>query len=135
MKYLIVVCVVFLFCFCCRTNNRSVESDFNKCLLIVEDYYHYTGEINDTILGRFYFANEYLEKVSNIKSRYICADIPFYFSKNDYLKNINEWNKWYKKNYHQITDDKSDSIKNLIVNKKVWWKDSTILNIVFTNDY
>ena len=134
MKYCTVFCMLFLFSFCDRINNRESKSDFEKCLLIVEEYYYYTGAINDTILARFYFANAYLETLSGIEAKYICADIPFYCSKKEYLDNISEWKGWYKENYQIVLNLNSDSINKIIIDKKIWWQDSTIVNIVFNSD-
>jgi hypothetical protein len=124
---------VFLsvFFFGCKNDNQKFQNDFNTCLKIVQDYNVYTGEMNDTILGQFYFANEYLVTFTGIESKYICADIPYYLSENDCLDNVIEWKRWYFENHQLVTNSKSDSVIKIIVNKKIWWQDSTIIDIVF----
>ena len=112
-----------------------MKTDFSICISIVKEYDGYRGNLNDTLLGCFYFATEYLETLTHIKADYyIACDVPYYNSKEDCLNNIKDWEQWYNNNETKIINLKSDSLRKLVFNKKIWWNDSTILKLVFNKE-
>ncbi|MDR0790780.1 MAG: hypothetical protein LBO06_08330 [Bacteroidales bacterium] len=122
---------------CSKTYNKNVEYDFNRCLNIIDEFNNYEGDIDitDTIRGKLFFATEYLQKMTGIEGQSVVfAEIPVYYERKDCLNDIQKWKDWFDKNKYKLTSQYNDSIKKSIVRDKIWWEDSSILNIVFTNE-
>jgi len=132
MKKIIFLIFVAFICSC--SNSKKVDSDFNKCMTIVNDYDSYLGIMSDTVIARFIFATEYLQRSTNIKANYIFADVPHYSSRKDCKSDIRKWRKWYDENMDYLTQERSDSLKREIAKDNIWWSDSTILQYVFEID-
>jgi hypothetical protein len=130
MTQKIIILISFILLTSCVMNNKK-KSDFDKCLYIVEDYANFRGELNDTILARFYFSIEYLERITNIDAKCVFSDVPYYKTRADYKSDIRKWRKWYDENMDYLTQERSDSLKLEIAKDNIWWSDSTILQYVF----
>lgn len=130
MTQKIIILISFILLTSCVMNNKK-KSDFDKCLYIVEDYANFRGELNDTILARFYFSIEYLERITNIDAKCVFSDVPYYKTRADYKSDIRKWRKWYDNNYEYLTQKRSDSLKQEIAKDNIWWSDTTILEYVF----
>jgi hypothetical protein len=129
MKKIIFLIFVAFISSCSHSN--EVNSDFNKCLKIVDNYDQYRGLMTDTILARFYFATEYLQRISNIKANFVYYDVPHYKSRRECKSDLRKWRKWYDKNMDYLTQERSDSLKREIAKDNIWWCDSTIFQYVF----
>lgn len=122
---------VSIFSFC--TNKIEDVPEFEKSIEIVKEYDRYIGVVDDTLVSRFYFATEYLTRITKIKASFVIADVPYYKSKKDCDEDIKKWEDWYSLNGHKLTKHESDIILHEITKENIWWKDSSILNYVFGN--
>lgn len=128
----LILAVFFSFAAC--SPSKNIDSDFNKCMKIVEDYDNTCHEtIDDTTLARFYFSIEYLERITNIKANIVSYDIPYYDKRSDCKSDLRKWRNWYDGHIEYLTQDRSDSLKREIARDNIWWSDSTILDYVFDN--
>jgi len=132
MKRYLFLMLVVLFYFAACSPSKNLDSDFNKCLKIVSDYDNTChGTTDDTTLARFYFAIEYLGRITNIEANIISYDVPYYDKRSDCKSDLRKWRKWYDENMDYLTQERSDSLKHEIAKDNIWWSDSTILQYVF----
>lgn len=127
----LILAVFFSFAAC--SPSKNIDSDFNKCMKIVEDYDSYIGPVSDTILARFYFATNYLERISGVAGSFVDAEPPHYKTRSDCRSDLRKWRNWYDGHIEYLTQDRSDSLKREIARDNIWWSDSTILDYVFDN--
>lgn len=123
--------IIFIIFLCSCLSNNKEDSDFKKCMKIVKDYDNLQQIESDTVIARFIFATEYLQRATNIKASYIFADVPHYNSRKDCKSDLRKWRKWYDTNGSSLTQERSDSLKREIAKDNIWWNDSTILQYVF----
>lgn len=123
-KYLFLILVV-LFYFTACSPSKNIDSDFNKCLQIVSDYDKIRHRsIDDTALARFYFAIEYLGRITNIEANIVSYDVPYYDKQSDCKSDLRKWRNWYDNNIEYLTQARSDSLKQEIAKDNIWWSDS-----------
>jgi hypothetical protein len=127
----IFVLAVLIFFIACSPS-KSIDSDFNKCMEIVDDYDTYRGHITDTILARFFFATEYLERITGVEANYVFAEPPHYQTRSDCKSDLRKWRKWYDNHIDYVTQERSDSLMQEIAKDNIGWSDTTILEYVFS---
>lgn len=133
IKHLLII-LAMLLCLTACSPSKNIDSDFNKCMEIVDDYdktCHVT--INDTTLARFYFAIEYLGRITSIKANIVSYEIPYYEKRSDCKSDLRKWRKWYDNHIDYVTQERSDSLMQEIAKDNIWWSDSTILQYVFSD--